>query len=83
MTAPLNTQRRPPLKLAGIILLVILALITTFVFLQFRGKLTNVTTSAKMISRMRPASFRGGRRSLFRGAVICRYTVRLKFGLVP
>jgi phospholipid/cholesterol/gamma-HCH transport system substrate-binding protein len=40
MTAPLNTQRRPPLKLAGIVLLAILALITTFVFLQFRGKLT-------------------------------------------
>ena len=49
MTAPLNTQRRPPLKLAGLILLVILALITTFVFLQFRGKLTP-TTDLTLIS---------------------------------
>lgn len=40
MTAPLNDVRRPPLKLAGLILLVILAIISTFVFLQFRGKLT-------------------------------------------
>ncbi len=49
MTAPLNSQRRPPLKLAGLILLVILALITTFVFLQFRGKLTP-TTDLTLIS---------------------------------
>ena len=43
MTAPLNTQRRPPLKLAGAILLIILALIVTFVSLEFRGKLTPTT----------------------------------------
>lgn len=51
MTAPLNSQRRPPLKIAGIILLVILALIVTFVSLQFRGKLTPTTQLTVMSSR--------------------------------
>ena len=44
---------------------------------------TNVVMSANMASRTTPASFSGGRRWVFRGAVIGRYTVRLKFGLVP
>ncbi len=43
MTAPLNKPETPPLKLAGAILLLILALIITFVVLQFRGKLTPET----------------------------------------
>jgi len=51
MTAPLNTQRRPPLKLAGIILLIILALVVTFVSLQFRGKLTPTTQLTVLSSR--------------------------------
>ena len=51
MTAPLNSQRRPPLKIAGIILLVILALIVTFVSLQFRGKLTPTEQLTLMSSR--------------------------------
>ena len=51
MTAPLNSQRRPPLKLAGIILLIILALIVTFVSLQFRGKLTPTTQLTLLSSR--------------------------------
>lgn len=51
MTAPLNKLRRPPLKLSGLILLIILALITTFVFLQFRGKLTPTTQLTLMSSR--------------------------------
>ena len=51
MTAPLNKLRRPPLKLAGLILLIILALITTFVFQQFRGKLTPTTQLTLMSSR--------------------------------
>jgi len=51
MTVPLNAERRPPLKLAGLILLIILALITTFVFLQFRGKLTPTTQLTLMSSR--------------------------------
>ena len=51
MTAPLNSQRRPPLKIAGIILLIILALIVTFVSLQFRGKLTPTTQLTLISSR--------------------------------
>jgi phospholipid/cholesterol/gamma-HCH transport system substrate-binding protein len=51
MTAPLNTQRRPPLKLAGAILLIVLALITTFVSLEFRGKLTPTTQLTMLSSR--------------------------------
>ena len=43
MTAPLNKPRNPPLKLAGLIFLIIAAVITTFIMLQFRGKLTPKT----------------------------------------
>lgn len=43
MTTPLNKPETPPLKLAGAILLLILALILTFVVLQFRGALTPET----------------------------------------
>ncbi|MGI9164707.1 MAG: MCE family protein [Mycobacterium sp.] len=43
MTAPLNKPRNPPLKLAGLIFLIVAALITTFIMLQFRGKLTPKT----------------------------------------
>lgn len=45
---------------------------------QHVGQINAVTSS-----RMMPASLSGGRRSEFRGAVMVRYTVRLKFGLVP
>lgn len=51
MTAPLNDVRRPPLKLAGLILLIILALVSTFVFLQFRGKLSPTTQLTLLSSR--------------------------------
>lgn len=51
MTAPLNSERRAPLKLAGIILLIILGLIFTFVSLQFRGKLTPTTQLTLVSSR--------------------------------
>ena len=47
----MNDVRRPPLKLAGLILLLILALISTFVFLQFRGKLTPKTQLTLLSSR--------------------------------
>ena len=51
MTAPLNTDRRPPLRLAGLIVLVILAIILTFILLQFRGKLTPKTELTMVSSR--------------------------------
>lgn len=52
MTAPLNSERRPPLKLAGTILLLILAVILTFVVLQFRGALTPETRLTMLSSRV-------------------------------
>lgn len=51
MTAPLNSDRRPPLKLAGIILLLVLALILTYVLLQFRGALTPKTELTMLSAR--------------------------------
>ena len=39
MSAPLNNPRTPPLRLAGIIVLLITALILAFVIMQFRGTL--------------------------------------------
>ena len=51
MTAPLNPPRNPPLKLAGIILLVILAVILTAIALQFRGKFTPETKLTMLSSR--------------------------------
>lgn len=51
MTAPLNSVRRPPLKIAGLILLLILALVTTYILLQFRGKLTPKTELTMISSR--------------------------------
>lgn len=40
---PLNDSRRPPLKLAGVIFLIIAALIATLIYAQWRGKLTPKT----------------------------------------
>ena len=51
MTAPLNKPDAPPLKLAGTVLLLILALIFTFVVLQFRGKLTPETKLTMVATR--------------------------------
>ena len=51
MTAPLNKPETPPLKLAGAILLLILAVILTFVILQFRGALTPETKLTMLATR--------------------------------
>ena len=42
------------------------------VSLPRNSRLTNVTMSARMMSRIAPASFSGGRRWVFSGAVIGR-----------
>ena len=42
-TQPLNSSRRPPLKLAGVIFLVLALVIVTLVYLQFRGDLSPKT----------------------------------------
>lgn len=49
--APLNPPRTPPLKLAGLILLIVTAIIVTFILLEFRGKLTPKTQLTMMSSR--------------------------------
>ncbi len=51
MTAPLNETRTPPLRLAGIIFLLVLALIVTFLLLQFRGTLTPKTQLTMVAAR--------------------------------
>lgn len=51
MTAPLNTQSRPPYKLAGLILLLIFTLIAVFVVFAYRGALTPKTKLTMMSGR--------------------------------
>lgn len=51
MTAPLNDTRTPPLRLAGIIFLLVLALIIGFLLLQFRGTLTPKTELTMVAAR--------------------------------
>ncbi len=51
MTAPLNTPRTPPLKLAGLIFLIITAIVVAFILLEFRGKLTTKTQLTMLSSR--------------------------------
>ena len=51
MTAPLNDTRTPPIRLAGTILLLIFAIILTFVILQFRGTLKPKTYLTMVAAR--------------------------------
>nr|MCW1958519.1 MCE family protein [Mycobacterium sp.] len=51
MTAPLNDTRTPPIRLAGIVTLLILALVLTFLLLQFRGALTPKTPLTMVAAR--------------------------------
>ena len=51
MTAPLNDTRTPPIKLAGAILLLVFAIILTFVILQFRGTLKPKTYLTMVAAR--------------------------------
>ncbi|APE17295.1 MCE family protein [Mycolicibacterium pallens] len=44
MTSPLNSSRRPPIKLAGVVFLLLAVVLATLVYLQFRGDLTPKTT---------------------------------------
>ncbi len=51
MTAPLNDARTPPIRLAGTILLLVLALVLTLLLLQFRGALTPKTQLTMVAAR--------------------------------
>jgi phospholipid/cholesterol/gamma-HCH transport system substrate-binding protein len=43
ITSPENSQRRPPYKLAGLVLMVIVAIVVAMVYVQFRGGFTPTT----------------------------------------
>ncbi|CAN5153631.1 MCE family protein [soil metagenome] len=43
LTSPENSRRRPPYKLAGVVLLVVAAVVMTMVYIQFRGGFTPTT----------------------------------------
>jgi phospholipid/cholesterol/gamma-HCH transport system substrate-binding protein len=51
MTQPMNSSRRPPLKLAGAIFLVLAVVLVALVYLQFRGDLTPKTTLTMVSDR--------------------------------
>jgi phospholipid/cholesterol/gamma-HCH transport system substrate-binding protein len=51
MSQPLNASRRPPLKLAGVVFLVLAIVLVTLVYLQFRGDLTPKTTLTMVSDR--------------------------------
>jgi phospholipid/cholesterol/gamma-HCH transport system substrate-binding protein len=51
MTAPINTRRQPPYKTAGLVLVVLTAVVVVLVYLQFRGNFTPRTQLTMMASR--------------------------------
>ncbi|WP_396924992.1 MCE family protein [Mycolicibacterium sp.] len=51
MAPPLNSSRRPPIKLAGVIFLLLAVVLATLVYLQFRGDLTRKTTLTMVSDR--------------------------------
>jgi phospholipid/cholesterol/gamma-HCH transport system substrate-binding protein len=51
MAPPLNSSRRPPIKLAGVVFLLLALVLATFVYLQFRGDLTPKTTLTMVSDR--------------------------------
>ncbi|KAA0111160.1 MCE family protein [Mycolicibacterium sp. P1-5] len=51
MASSLNSSRRPPLKLAGVIFLLLALVLATLVYLQFRGDLTRKTTLTMVSDR--------------------------------
>lgn len=51
MTAPLNDTRTPPIRLAGLIMLLVFAIIATFLLLQFRGTLQPKTELTMVAQR--------------------------------
>jgi len=51
MTAPINTPKTPPYKLAGLVLVLIAAVVVTLVWFQFRGDFAPRETLTMMSSR--------------------------------
>ena len=71
MTAPLNTKREPPYKLAGLILALITVAIIVLVYLQFRGDFLN-REQLTMISSRAGLSMDPGAKVTYNGVEIGR-----------
>src|SRR4029079_12397297 len=71
MTAPLNTKREPPYKLAGLILALITVAVVVFAFMQFRGDFLN-REQLTMISSRAGLSMDPGAKVTYTGVEIGR-----------
>src|SRR5262245_43313237 len=71
MTAPLNTKREPPYKLAGLILAFITVVIVVLVYMQFRGDFLN-REQLTMISSRAGLSMDPGAKITYNGVEIGR-----------
>src|ERR1700761_5918904 len=71
MTAPLNTRREPPYKLAGLVLALLLIVVLVFVYLQFRGDLLD-REKLTMISARAGLSMDPGAKVTYNGVEIGR-----------
>jgi phospholipid/cholesterol/gamma-HCH transport system substrate-binding protein len=71
MTAPLNSPRTPPYKLAGLVMLVIAVVIVVLVYLQFRGDFAP-RTQLTMISDRAGLSMNSGDKVTYNGVEIGR-----------
>jgi len=71
MTAPLNTRREPPYKLAGLILALITIAVLVFAFMQFRGDFLN-REQLTMVSSRAGLSMDPGAKVTYNGVEIGR-----------
>jgi phospholipid/cholesterol/gamma-HCH transport system substrate-binding protein len=71
MTAPLNTKREPPYKLAGLVLALITIAVLVFVYMQFRGDFLN-REKLTMISERAGLSMDPGAKVTYNGVEIGR-----------
>src|ERR1700754_1907956 len=71
MTAPLNTKREPPYKLAGVILSLLAVVVLVLVYLQFRGDFLN-REQLTMISSRAGLSMDPGAKVTYNGVEIGR-----------
>ncbi|MBB2988893.1 phospholipid/cholesterol/gamma-HCH transport system substrate-binding protein [Mycolicibacterium iranicum] len=71
MTAPMNTKRQPPYKLAGLILALIVIVAVVLVYLQFRGDFLK-RTDLTMISARSGLSMDPGAKVTYNGVEIGR-----------
>ena len=72
-THPENASRRPPLKLAGVVLMVIAAMVGAFIYAQWRGLLTP-KTSLTMVSDRAGLVMDPGSKVTYNGVEIGRVT---------